>query len=379
LKSKIDSIDRADILSIVWFKIFPARFGGQKGIALFTSYLSMHFKIICLCSNDNDVATENFQIRPELSPGKKQFFQFSTYNTILQLIKQSQCRYLLLEHCYYGLAGVFLKRRFNKLLIVHSHNIEFLRFKEQRNWWWRILYRVEKYTYKNADLVLFKTEEDRSFAQKKFKLNSKAVIVPYGIERRIIDKQKSRSYLQQKHLIHPEHKIILFAATLDYLPNARAVEFIYNMIAPAYRNQLYTFLICGRNKIKGFEYLSRLKAPNVIYCGEVNDISDYFSGADVFIDPVDIAAGVQTKILDALSYDLNVVCFEHVLNGIDRAVTGEKIFPAKQNDANLFIELIKKACEVKTSIPGSFFEKYEWNHIAQYTAEAIRNLNPSHE
>ena len=379
LKSKHESIERADIVSIVWFKIFPAHFGGQKGIALFTKYLADHFRIDCLCSDDNELTDEDYPVYPLLPKGKKQFLLASTYKAISKFLRESECKYILLEHCYYGIAGVYLKRKLNKQLIVHSHNIEYLRFKEHGSWWWRILYQLEKYTYRNADLILFKTEEDRSFTVEKFKLNSKAAIVPYGIERKTINKQKSRAYLQQTHSIPQENKIILFAATLDYLPNAQAVELIYHTLAPALENQPYTFLVCGRNKIKGFEYLSRLNAPNVIYCGEVNNIGDYFSGADVFIDAVDIAAGVQTKILDALSYDLNVVCFEHVLNGIDRTVSGEKLFVAEKNANDQFIELIMKAAEANANIPETFFEKYEWSNIAQHTAEAICNLNSINE
>jgi hypothetical protein len=379
LKSKHEPIERADIISIVWFKIFPARFGGQKGIALFTNYLSQYFSILCLCSIDNSIPEVNYPVKPVLPSGKKQFFIPSTYRKTLRLIKQCKCKYLLLEHCYYGIAGVFFKRSLKKFLIVHSHNIEYLRFQEQGNWWWPILYQLEKYTYGNADLVLFKTEEDCSFAVEKFKLKSKTLIVPYGIERQIIDKQKCKVYLQQTHSISPENKILLFAATLDYLPNAQAVEFIYSTIAPALECLPYTILICGRNKIKGFEYLSRLKALNVIYCGEVTNISDYFSGADVFIDPVNIVAGVQTKILDALSFDLNVVCFKHALNGIDQSVTGEKIFIADNNDSNQFNELIKKASQVNSQIPEAFFSTYEWDHIAKHTAQAIRDINFSNE
>lgn len=379
LKSNYGSIDRADIVSLVWFKVFPPQFGGQKGIALFTRYLAEYFRINCLCSDDNVVPDEKFGVYPLLSHGKKQFLHASTYRKIARFIKASDCNYILLEHCYYGIAGAFLKKRFNKLLIIHSHNIEYLRFKEQGNWWWRILYQVEKYAYKKANLVLFKTEQDRSFAIEKFGLKTKTLVVPYGIERKTMNKQKSREFLERVYSIAPDQKIILFASTLDYLPNAKAVEFIYEKLAPALNNFPCRILICGRNKIKGFEYLSRLKALNVTYCGEVSNIEDYFNGADVFIDPVMIAAGVQTKILDALSYDLNVVCFEHLLNGIDRKLTGDKIVVARRNDATHFAEQIINASNTTSTLPESFFETYEWKHIAKKTAEAIRSLNLSNE
>jgi glycosyltransferase involved in cell wall biosynthesis len=379
LKSKYESIERADIVSIVWFRIFPPRFGGQKGIALFTKYLSDCFRINCLCSDDNPLQDEKFAVYPLLPRGKKQFLLASSYRKIVRFIKSSHCKYILMEHCYYGMAGVILKRSLNKLLIVHSHNIEYLRFKEQGSWWWPILYQIEKHTYRKADLVLFKTEQDQSFAIKKFGLKTKTTIVPYGIERTTLHKQKSREYLENRYAIEPNQKIILFASTLDYLPNAKAVEFVYNKLAPALNDLPCRILICGRNKIKGFEYLSRLKASNVIYCGEVNNIEDYFNGADVFIDPVMIAAGVQTKIIDALSYDLNVVCFEHLLNGIDVKQTGEKVFTVRQNDAIHFVEQIKLACIVTSTIPEEFYENYEWRNIAKQTATTIRSLKPFNE
>jgi hypothetical protein len=34
------------------------------------------------------------------------------------------------------------------------------------------------------------------------------------------------------------------------------------------------------------------------------------AGADIFLDPVETGGGIQSKIVEALSYDLNVVCFQ---------------------------------------------------------------------
>jgi glycosyltransferase involved in cell wall biosynthesis len=281
----------------------------------------------------------------------------------------------LLEHVYYGIAGILFKKLCRIKLFTHSHNIEFQRFKNQGVWWWRILYQVEKITYKHSDHIFFKTKEDQSKAIALFGISiNKTTIVPYGIEKKILNKEQSKKYLQTTYSLPADYKIILFASTLDYLPNANAVEFIYGDIARALSGTNSTILICGRNKIKGFEYLRELKATNVINCGEVNNIDDYFNGADVFIDPVEIAAGIQTKILDALSFNLNVVCYPQLLNGIDIEITGKKLFIARESNSTDFINKIKLALNHQSDIPSSFYDKYEWSHIVKKTATSIRQI-----
>lgn len=39
------------ILSIVWYKVLPPVFGGQKGIAGFNKHLAKHHPLVCLCSS----------------------------------------------------------------------------------------------------------------------------------------------------------------------------------------------------------------------------------------------------------------------------------------------------------------------------------------
>ena len=43
----------ANVLSIVSYKIFPAKFGGQKGIASFNEYFSKYHNLYCVTVEDN--------------------------------------------------------------------------------------------------------------------------------------------------------------------------------------------------------------------------------------------------------------------------------------------------------------------------------------
>jgi glycosyltransferase involved in cell wall biosynthesis len=364
------------IVSIVWFKILPAKYGGQKGIALFNTYLSDHFELICLCTGDNEAGKEKYSVLPTLPTGKKQFLFPSSYFRILTTIQKLDPPYVIIEHPYYGIAGIACKLLLNKKLIVHTHNIEYLRFRSQGTKWWRLLYILEKLTLKKADLLFFKTKDDMELVFKEFKLKKEnCKLIPYGVEKQNVNKAQARELLDRQYNIGPFKKILLFAATLDYKPNAEAVELIYSKIAPMLDISNYVILICGRNKIKGFEYLKQLKAKGVIYCGEVEEIKNYFGGADVFIDPVMEGGGIQSKILEAVSYDLNVVCFSHMLKGIEPDTYGNKIFKAEPEDFGKFCSNIEEACLNSKPTPEAFFDKYEWKKIAADAALAIEELN----
>ena len=52
----------ANVLSIVSYKIFPAKMGGQKGIASFNEYFSKYHALFCVTVEDNLPAYASYQI-----------------------------------------------------------------------------------------------------------------------------------------------------------------------------------------------------------------------------------------------------------------------------------------------------------------------------
>ena len=369
------------ILSIVWYKVLPPRFGGQKGTALFNKYLVQHFPLVCLCSSNNNPPLDlSYKLVPELPVTKFQFIDPSCWFKILNIAKKEKITHLILEHPYHGIAGWLVKKFSGIKVIVHSHNIESERFREQGKWWWWILRILEKWAHRNAELNFFKTGNDMSFAIKHFKLNpAKCTIIPFGIEisETRIDKKDARKLIMERHSILPGDKIILFAGTLDYQPNADAVESIYKKIAPGLlQNQEFNFkiVICGRNNFNEFQYLKDLKNPQIIYAGEVNDISTYFAAADVFINPVRVSSGTQTKVIEAISYQLNTVVFRKQLEGIHILVCYDKIYTVPGEDWNEFNKQIINASKTVSPTPEVFFEYYNWNRIGLLAVQAIDQL-----
>jgi glycosyltransferase involved in cell wall biosynthesis len=358
--------DNKKIISITWYKVLPPKFGGQKGIALFNHYLSRLHPLACVCSGNNEVSQDiPYKVLPVLPVSKSQFLQPSVWKKIKDIAKKERATHILLEHPYHGLAAVRAKKATGVLLIIHSHNIEFQRFRQTGKWWWRLLKSYEKWVHRKADLNLFKTEEDRAYAIEQFGLNaSQCIVVPYGIEKPVaIDKPKARQLIRARHGIQPDEKILLFAGTLDYKPNALAVESIFNELAPRLLKERFAgkIIICGRNQYLAFHYLQKLSHPAVIIAGEVADINNYFAAADVFINPVRSGGGVQTKNMDALAYDCNVVCFSTMNPAAIVKLAGNKLFMAA--DWPSFIKQLLKASQQQEATPAAFFEEYNWQKI----------------
>lgn len=353
------------ILSVVWFKVLPPKYGGQKGTALFNRHLSTHVGLTCICSKNNEPGDETgYTVLPSLPNSKLQFFNPFCWFRITLKAKKIKADAIILEYPYHAIAGILAKKLLNITYILHEHNIEFARFKHLGKWWWKLLFYYEQWACQHADLIFFKTKEDVSTAVALFGLNAKkCCVVPYGIEKY---KPPKKETIRQQLQLTGSEKIILFAGTLDYKPNAEAVVHIFRKLVPELEksNELFKILICGRLKKKAFQYLKELKHPHVLFLGEVENIEPYYSISDVFINPVLYTGGVQTKIIEALAFHVAVVAFHPALAGIETALAASKIFAVENEDWQAFACAVQKSFTVKEKIPQPFFDYYNWNRIA---------------
>jgi hypothetical protein len=375
--------NRVKILSIVWYKVLPPQFGGQKGIAYFNHQLARHHPLVCVCSNNNEPADDLlYTVRPILPQSKWQFLQPSSWKKIKTTAIEEKATHIILEHPYHGIAAVKAAKASGAKLILHSHNIESVRFREQGKWWWRLLALYEKWIFRKSQLVLVKSQPDMDHAINHFGVDAtKCMIVPFGLLRSKIraDKKEARRVLESRYGIGSEMKILLFGGTLDYLPNAKAVEAIYQQIVPALEKTglPFTIIITGRNTQKSFHYLDHFTHPLVIRAGNVDDISLYFAGADIFINPVLQGGGVQTKNIEALANGLNLVAFTSMLEGIDTQLCPRKIFAVEKEEVPLairwknFVEQIVNASRSNEPVPGEFFTQYDWKKIGDAVVQRL--------
>ncbi|CAN5841023.1 hypothetical protein BH11BAC4_BH11BAC4_14210 [soil metagenome] len=346
--------------------------GGQKGIALFYQYLSRLLPVTIISTTNNEMpAGMDAQFLPVLGNSKFRYINPFLFFTMKRLLRENNCTHLILEHPYYGWLGILLKRFCNIKLIIHSHNIESLRFKSTGRWWWPVLWRYEKFTHRKADINFFITVADRDFAIKNFSLEpQKCHTITYGFE---IDKpplkserQSAKKRLQSLHPINEDEKILLFNGTLDYKPNQDAVDTILHQINPALlsRNDFkYKIIICGKGLPAGYNDLKAYQTQHIIYAGFVDDINVYFKGADIFINPVTDGGGIKTKLVEALGFDLAVVSTASGAIGVPLSITGNKLLVIADGNWQDFSKAILSV-DPLAKIPAVFFDHFFWGNIA---------------
>ena len=368
----------ANVLSIVSYKIFPAKFGGQKGIALFNEYLSLHHKLFCFTVKDNLPGDVPYRVYNTMENNKLRYVNFFYFFSLRKIILQNNISHVIIEHPYFGWLGLLLKWFCKVKLIIHSHNIESERFRATGKWWWKILSYYEKFIHNNADFTFCITEKDRQYFIYRYKVTKeKTSVITYGISWDKVpaatERLASRNTLLQTHNLRIETTLFLFNGALDYPPNLEAVKNIVKNINRIFINEQkdYKIIICGKNLPPEMNGLKIYEDANIIYAGFVEDISVYFEGVDIFINPITEGGGIKTKLVEALGSNLNAVSTLDGATGVDENICNGKLLLCPNNDWQCFSEKMKEAILIKQSITSDFFQYFYWDNIAKKAAGII--------
>ena len=369
------------ILSLVPYKFLPPDMGGQKGIAFFNRYLSRYAHLTCVTVKDNSqTASEGYSIKNIISNDSSRYFNAFYFFTLSRIIKEEKITHLIIEHPYYGWLGILLKWFCKVKLIVHSHNIEALRFKSMGKWWWGVLWQYEKFTHQRANHNFFIQDNDKDYAIANFKLlPDRCTTITYGFEHSkvptLVEKSIARQFICKTHSIQETERLFLFNGTLGYKPNLDALDTILDKINPVLLSATgftYKIIICGNKLPSSYSGLIDHKEKNIVYAGFVDDINVYFKGCDIFINPVVDGGGIKTKIVEALGYDLSVISTKSGAIGIPEEITGGKLKIVEDNDWITFANSIVTLSS-GTQTPPAFFEHFYWDNIAKKAATAIAN------
>jgi len=368
----------ATILSIVPYKIFPAKVGGQKGIALFNQYFARETSLVAVSVNSNDPQqATGYTMLNQLSDSPLRYINPLYFFSIKKIIRRQKATHVLLEHPYYGWLGILLKWATGVKLVIHSHNIEALRWKTLGKWWWPVLWQYEKMTHRTADYNFFIQDNDRHLAIKDFTLDdAKCTTITYGIEWNtppsVEERNRCRRALLQQHNIGDQYAILLFNGTLNYKPNLDALTVILEKINPLLlaSGLAYKIIICGRGLPAYLNDLADYENKHIVYAGFTDDITVYFKGAGIFINPVVDGGGIKTKLVEAIGYGTRSISTE---NGITQADAGELLTITGNSNWEAFAAAIVHACGLPLpETPASFFQKFYWGNIAKKAAAFIQ-------
>ena len=120
--------------------------------------------------------------------------------------------------------------------------------------------------------------------------------------------------------------------------------------------------------------LKQYADKNIIYAGFVEDISLYFKGVDVFINPVTDGGGIKTKLVEALGYNLNAVSTINGATGVDEKICNGKLLICGNTDWRSFAEKMQDAINITQPITHEFFDNFYWDNIAGKAARIVEEL-----
>jgi glycosyltransferase involved in cell wall biosynthesis len=371
-----------NILSIVPYNFLPAKMGGQKGIAFFYRYFGKLVNVTCVTTKGNEVhCAENYQVLDILSKSQFRYANIFYFFTLKKIIKERQVSHLIIEHPYFGWLGILLQQFCGVKLVVHSHNIEALRFKSTGKWWWQILWQYERFVHRRANHNFFIHDDDKAYAIEKFKLDAgKCSTITYGFELNappsIEERSNARKKIGEQYGIDNSKSLLLFNGTLNYKPNLDALDVILHQINAVLQssNFNYAIVICGKNLPASYNNLKAYKEKNIVFAGFVDDIDIFFKAADIFINPVIEGGGIKTKLVEALGYNMSVVTTKSGAIGVPQTITGKKMFVAADGAWDDFAKAIT-AADTAASIPASFFEHFYWGNIAAKATKALATTN----
>ncbi len=195
--------------------------------------------------------------------------------------------------------------------------------------------------------------------------NKKISIVPNGVDTAYFKNSNQNKKFD-----------IVFAGNMNYPPNIAAAIFLVEKILPKLAIQFPAIkvLIAGANPSADVQ---RLASENIAISGWINDIREAYCESRVFVAPMFIGAGMQNKILEAMSCELPVITTPLAAEAFSDT-SSSKIIEA--NSAFEFAKaiqyyLLNEFAQISDGEKNRIYveEKYSWKISNQKLEQCISN------
>lgn len=272
-----------------------------------------------------------------------------------------------------GLVVPFIKKVLKKPVVVDCHDVfQALRVKHTS-----LLRRIletflEKLVYKNADLLLAVSENEKDCLISNGFQQSSIKVIPNGVDTNAFGKASNLKDIQKKYRLE-NFRVVVFVGNLDYAPNREALQALSSVIAPKVLDKIkdVKFLVVGKMNDK-------IELPRLMATGFVDNVSDVLSISDVAVAPLFQGSGTRLKILEYFSCGLPVVSTSIGAEGLN-AKDGVNIFIEDNLEvfALRIIELLKNK-ELSTAMGNAArvvaTTTYDWKIITKKLEADLCNM-----
>jgi len=230
----------------------------------------------------------------------ERFYTANFRKSLTDLLSSEPFDIVQLEGLYVGLYVPLIRSLSKAKIVYRAHNLEFeiweraaIRSKGLKKWYLKKLadrlLKFEKELVQEYDAILpISNKDGQWFLEQapKIKLHT----VPAGI---IKDSKKPLSFKK----VEPD---LFHIGALDWLPNQEGLLWFFNNVWPAIHKKYpnLKFYLAGRN---ASEKMKALKAPNLVFVGEVENASDFMHMHSIMIVPLFSGSGMRVKIIEAMA------------------------------------------------------------------------------
>tara|TARA_B100000902_G_scaffold16267_1_gene19451 strand:- start:4132 stop:5265 length:1134 start_codon:yes stop_codon:yes gene_type:complete len=231
-----------------------------------------------------------------------------------------------------------------------------------------------KYIYFLESLLVKKLERKIFTDFDKIILFSKNEIkkIDKHFSKKIIHINISIAKIKKKFFFSKKNNKILFIGNLKYLPNILAVKYFTKSIFPKIKKKIpnLKFEIIG--EINTFDKFLLSKNKNIKCWGPQKNLDKFIKDSFCGLANLEIATGVQGKILSYMSYGLPVISSKKAASNFDKNVISynddfdliNKIYKLK-NDKKLSNYISKKSL--------NFVNKFDWKKVSKDYFKVIKN------
>lgn len=202
-----------------------------------------------------------------------------------------------------------IRHVYNGPVIVHQHNIEWMRFKQMAEsskgikklllYWESIKLKYFEQSLVSANIVdyyTFLSIKDKEIFNSFFDISeTRTKLIPLGAD----------DYTKEILFEHEEINI-MFCAAMDAQMNVEAAIWFAECIFPIIEKQIehVKFYIVGREPV---EEVKNLAGEHVIVTGTVDSLDEYYNLADLVVIPLLHGGGVKVKLLEAIGRRKRIV------------------------------------------------------------------------
>ena len=225
---------------------------------------------------------------------------------------------------------------------------------------------VERTMLRQADHVVVASRRDGEHLG----WSDRMSVVPNGVD---------TDYWHRRSTQRPVDTVI-FTGKMSYAPNEDAALRIIDEVWPIVRGRHPDAQLMIVGTSPGQRLVDAGSRDGVTVTGRVDDMRDYLDAATVFAAPIRYGAGIQNKLLEALSMQVPVVASSNATNGL--MLDGDEPPVRSTDDLTTMAELIIGELDAARSDPAApealrtwVAERFDWDRSASRVDAILHQLS----